>query len=419
MKTNRRTLIKNGAALLPIPFLKSYASDKKTSNDIPAKRIIFLATGWGVTAENWFPELSEHGPWESLPKALKPLEEFKNDFSLIRNCFHKHSKGAHEGSTFWLTGADKHAKAGRKFHNTVSVDQIIASEFGSETRFKSLQISSGASTNRLSWNVDGKPLSSLRSPMELYQKLFESSSQSYSELKAQLNHQKSLLDIFRTQTQRISQNLNKADNEKLNEYLQSIRDIEISISKEESWLTIPKKRPANMPAKPKETLDGPTQLKSTLDLMVAAMLVDACRVFTYALPITSMLRYFGTSISDHNMSHYHQSQERREISEKRDAEYIKALHYLITKLKSTKEADGSSLFDNTVVILGSNIKSGHSLKDCTTLVTGGAAGIRLGEHLVTKEKTPLCNVWLTLIQGMGVKANSFGDSTGVLEGIKI
>ena len=418
MNINRRLLLKSSAALLPLPFFNSLASNKNITKKKSPKRIVFLATGWGVTQENWFPDLNDKGPWTKLPKAFIPLQEYKKDFSLVRNCYHKHSKNPHQGSTFWLTGADKHGIPGKTFHNTISVDQLIASQTGKYTRFKSIQISSGASTNNLAWNENGKPLSCVRSPGELYQKLFESSSLPVAELKQQLNYQKSLLDIFGSQTKSISRGLNNADKEKLGEYLQSIRDIETSIAKEERWLSVPKKRPSNMPSRPADKLDGPTELKSTLDLILAAMQVDSSRIFTYTLPINSLLRHFGTSISEHNMSHYTQSVERREISEKRDAEYIKALHYFIKRMKSIVEEDGSTLFDNTVVVLGSNIKTNHKLRDCTTLITGGGAGIRLGEHIVAKDKTPLCNVWLTLIQGMGFSASTFGDSTGPLKELK-
>lgn len=410
---SRGQFLRSGAALLPLPIFESISSNPVLGKTQSPKRIIFLATGWGLTSENWFLPLEHKGHWKQLPKALKPLEKYKNDFSMVRNCYHKHSKDAHVGSTFWLTGANRFAIPGRNFHNTISVDQVTARHLGSETRFESIRLSAGQGVNQLSWDKNGKPLTCLRSPFEFYKTLFEEPTSSISQLKHELEHKKSILDIFQQQTFVIKKNLNKMDNEKLEEYLQSIRDVELMISKEEKWLSVPKKRPEEMPKIP-SAADAPIELKSMIDLMIAAMQVDASRVFTYSLPIESFLKYFGTSISGHNMSHYGLSENRREISEKRDHEYVKGLLYLIEKLHSIRDEYGRTLFESTTVVFGSNIKTGHSLRDCTTFITGGGSGIQLGQHIIAEEKTPLCNVWLTLLQGMGLREESFGDSTDTL-----
>jgi hypothetical protein len=115
------------------------------------------------------------------------------------------------------------------------------------------------------------------------------------------------------------------------------------------------------------------------------------------------------------MSHYGPG-ARMEASQLRDAKQSELLAGLIAKLKATREADGSSLFDHTTLVYGSNIQSIHSLENCPTLVTGGGSGIKLGQHLVMKDpKTPLCNLWLTLLRGNGLEAPSHGDSTGLIQ----
>jgi hypothetical protein len=108
-----------------------------------------------------------------------------------------------------------------------------------------------------------------------------------------------------------------------------------------------------------------------------------------------------------------------EASQARDRANSELLAGLIDKLKATKQADGSRLFDHTSVVFGSNVRNQHNLDNCPTLLTGGGAGIKLGQHLVmSNPKTPLCNVWLTLLQGAGVQAKSFGDSTGIVEQLR-
>ena len=151
------------------------------------------------------------------------------------------------------------------------------------------------------------------------------------------------------------------------------------------------------------------------DIMIAAMQVDATRVMTYRQPVDTFIRSLGASISGHNMSHYTNG-SRLSVSEMRDEKQTELFAHLIDKLKTTKESDGNSLFDNISLSYGSNIESIHYLKNCPTIITGGGAGVNHGRHLVMEDsKTPLSNLWLSLLQGTGIKAESHGDSDGVIE----
>ncbi|MEM7560166.1 MAG: hypothetical protein AAF394_13690, partial [Planctomycetota bacterium] len=151
------------------------------------------------------------------------------------------------------------------------------------------------------------------------------------------------------------------------------------------------------------------------DLMVAALQVDASRVFTYRMPVTSLIQSLGATMTAHNMSHYSEG-ERRTVSQDRDGANAKLLSRFIDKLKASKEADGSSLFDNITITMGSNLSSVHSLNNCPTIVAGGGSGFKQGRSLVMENpKTPLCNLWLSILKGSGIAAESFGDSTGVID----
>lgn len=162
-------------------------------------------------------------------------------------------------------------------------------------------------------------------------------------------------------------------------------------------------------------MNGKEQIKVIYDMMVAALQTDTTRVIGYQHPINALLPSLWHNLDGHNMSHYSPG-PRMAASQARDQALSELLAGLIDKLQATKEPDGSSLFDHTSVVLGSNVRSQHYLDNCPTLLTGGGAGIKLGQHIVMKDpKTPLCNVWLTLLKGVGVKADAFGDSTGVVE----
>lgn len=150
------------------------------------------------------------------------------------------------------------------------------------------------------------------------------------------------------------------------------------------------------------------------DLMVAAMQVDATRVFTYRQPVDTFIRSLGAVISGHNMSHY-TSGERKSVSQMRDEKQSELLAYFIDRLKDSKEPDGSSLFDHVAMSYGSNINSIHYLDNCPTIVTGGGAGMNHGRHLVMDKSTPLCNLWLSMLRGVGLPIDSHGDSSGTIE----
>ena len=223
-----------------------------------------------------------------------------------------------------------------------------------------------------------------------------------------------MLDTVLADAKSVNRKLNKTDNQKLDEYFESVREIEVRLAKEEKWLSVEKKLPADPVNEPGESLEGYEEIRVMYDLMVAAMQVDATRVFTYRMPVNSLIASLGATMTAHSMSHYSEG-ERRDVSQSRDTAHAKLLAEFIDKLKASKEPDGSSLFDNCSITLGTNLSSVHSLTNCPTLVTGGGAGIKHGRHLVMSDKkTPLCNLWLSLLQGSGIAADSFGDSTEVI-----
>ncbi|SMP68979.1 Protein of unknown function [Neorhodopirellula lusitana] len=423
LSSSRRHFLRSSTSVIALPFLQSLGFRRFASaaavSAAPPKRMIFLGTGFGVTSESWYPDTKDTGYDYTIPECLKPLAAHQKDFSILQHLEHANSRDGHSGSTFWLTGADRFAIPGRSFHNTISVDQVAANQFGSETRYASLHLDGddlgGHGTGSISWNQSGKPILGLQNPVALYHKLFSSDSIPFEQRQAMLSKERSALDTVLSDARSIKHGLTKTDVDKLDEYFESIRDIEKRIAKEESWLQVPKKTPPSSVKEPGEGLEGAPAVEAAYDLMVAAMQVDATRVFTYRLPADSFCASIGADNSAHNLSHY-AGKELTGESIRRDQAHAKLLAHLIGKLKSANEADGSSLFDNVTVVFGSNLRTKHSLNNCPTLVAGGGAGFKHGRHLVMKEdKTPLCNLWLSALRGSGIQAESFGDSTGVID----
>ena len=422
---SRRGFLRSSSALIALPMLESLGW-RRFASAAPAlarpKRMVFLSFGWGVTRESWYPDVKTIGPNYELPPGLKPLQRHQKDITVIQGLANQFANEAHWGSTFYLTGANRYAEPGQSFHNSISADQVAAAVLGQDTRFTSIQLGCDQAEGSghgpglsLAWNRQGKPVAGLNNPVSAYHRLFAEDHTPLAQRQAMLKQKRSVLDTVVDDARSVSRGLSETDADKLDEYLQSIRDIETRLSKEEQWLDVPKVKPQDIVNEPNGEIEGYEEVKVMYDLMVAAMQVDATRVLTYRQPVDTFIRSLGATISGHNMSHY-TSGTRQEVSEMRDEKQSELLAYFIDKLKASREPDGSTLFDHTSLSYGSNIQSIHYLSNCPTLITGGGAGVKHGQHLVMPDpKTPLCNLWLTLLQGSGIAVDSHGDSTGVIQ----
>lgn len=419
--TTRRHFLRSTGTFIALPALesmgfKAFAASKASS---PPKRLVFLGFGWGVTNETWFPDPAKTGAEWQLSEGLKPLARHQKDITVVQGCTNKFANEAHWGSTFWLTGANRYAEPGQSFHNSISADQVAAAHLGKETRFASIQLNSPDVSNSghgpglsMAWDVRGKPMAGLEHPVAAFHRMFSDDNTPLAERQAMLAQKRSVLDAVLEDAKRVQNGLTKTDIDKLDEYYQSIRDIEVRLGKDEQWLSVPKSKPSV--SEPKPGLAGKEEIQVMYDLIVAALQTDTTRVLTYRQPVGTLLQSLGTKVAPHDMSHYSPG-DRMAASQKRDAAQSELLAGLIDKLKATKEADGTTLFDHIALAYGSNIRTIHYLDNCPTVLTGGAANLKLGQHLVLSKDTPLCNVWLTMLNGLGIEAERHGDSTGVVK----
>jgi len=426
MKTqfNRRHFLCGTGALIALPALESigfrpFAVAAEKAKAAPPKRAVFLGIGFGVTKETWFPDLNDTGADYKLSEGLSPLARHKKDFTVVQGCSNQYSNEAHWGSTFWLTGANRYSVPGQNMANSISADQVAARQLGQDTRFASMQLDSGDGSASghgpglsLAWDQRGKPVAGFNNPLQVFHKLFSADNLPLAQRQAAIAEKRSVLDAVLTEARRVQRGLSKTDNDKLDEYFQGIRDIETRLGKDEDWLDVPK---AKAPlAEPAPGLKGRDEIELMYNLIVAALQTDSTRVMSYRLPGQELLKSMDVTLSAHNISHYSPG-DRMDASKARDKAHSELLAGLIDKLKVTKEADGSSLFDHAALAFGSNISSIHYLDNCPTILTGGGANLKLGQHLALPKDTPLCNVWLTMLQGMGIQAERHGDSSGVVK----
>ncbi len=408
--------------MIALPALESiefrrFASAAATAAITPPKRAVFFGIGFGVTKETWFPDVNQTGTDYELSEGLSPLARHQSDLTVVQGCANQYTNEAHWGSTFWLTGANRYSVPGQNMANSISVDQVVAQNLGQDTRFSSVQLNGSDEQGHgpglsLAWDQRGKPVAGQNDPVQVFHKLFSADDLPLEQRKAAIAENRSVLDAVLSEAKRVQRGLSKTDTDKLDEYFQGIRDIETRLNKDEDWLEVPK---AKAPLEePEPGLKGKPEIEIMQDLIVAALQTDSTRSLTYRMPGQSLLQSLDVKPSAHNVSHYSPG-DRMEGSKLRDKTHSELLARFIDKLKATQEADGSSLFDHTAVAFGSNISSIHYLTNCPTILTGGGANLKLGQHLVLPEDTPLCNVWLTMLQGMGIQAERHGDSSGIVK----
>ncbi|EDY22322.1 protein of unknown function DUF1552 [Chthoniobacter flavus Ellin428] len=427
LPTSRRRFLQSTTAFIALPVLESLGFRRFASAAAPVappKRMLFLSFGWGVTQETWYPD-QKPGADYVMPKGLLPLERHRKDISIVQGLWNRYSNEGHWGSTFWLTGANRYEEPGLNFHNSISADQVAAAQLGLSTRFASLQFNGAEGDMNLSghgpglslaWDVNGKPVAGLNGPLAAYHRLFAKDTTPIAQQQTMLAEKRSVLDTVMDGARTLQRGLNRTDHAKLDEYFQSIRDIETRLSKEEQWMNVP--RPPAPFAEPREFDKGREEIKLMYDIMLAAMHTDSTRVMTYRQPVASLLTSLEIKVFPHDMSHYSTTLgEKLDASQRRDFAQSELLAGFIDKLKNLKEVDGSRLFDNVSLAYGSNIRTAHELNNCPTILTGGAAGLKLGRNIVAPKDTPLCNAWLALLHGVGIKAERHGDSSGVLKEI--
>ena len=410
----RRTVLKSLSAFLALPALESFGASPAGSK-MP-KRVLFFSFAYGMM-EDWFPK--ETGFDYTLPKPLSPLAKHKKDFSIISNLSNLNASDAHWSCTTFLTGANVRSTPGVGFKNSVSCDQVMAKELGKDTRFESLAINSHKNDGgwgpglSLSWSDSGAPVQGINDPVYLYNKMFGGGKETIADKKAMLAQKRSMLDSFLIDAKSLKRKISKHDQQKMDSYFQSIRDIEKSLAKDLEWVNKP--LPKTDLSRPDKGLSGVKEAKVLFDLMAAAFEADQTRVITYRLNISELMASVGYKCGSHRISHYKGRELETEAAKKRDVLLSDLLSGLYDRFKSVKEKDGSSLFDNSTIVFGTGIRTGHTTRDYPIIIGGHGGGtLKQGQHLCYEsKKSRLSNLWLGLMQNVGVEQDTFSDSDGV------
>ena len=409
---NRRNFLKGAGLCLALPFLESGSSRVLGSiKPTRSKRILTVGNHLGFYPGAFFPKQSG---MNYIPSpTLKNIEGHRKNFTVFSHLDHDVG-GGHGGVNSFLTGVKKQESKGFPEKN-VSLDQIAAEHVGTAARFPSITAGIGEGTD-MCWTRTGVRIPPVNSPARLFNALFTQSSQSERNLeRKRLTHRGSVLDALMGSAKSLQGKINGFDRDKLDQYLTSVREVELRLQMSKEWLDRPKPEPGISPITDEERMDI-EEMPLFFDLLTLALQTDSTRVATFEIPIGfTTTDLDGVSYGYHGLSHHSKGEDK--LAELQVAEdYIfSQVNRLFTKLQEAK------IFDDTLVIVGSGMSDGsrHSNKNLPVLMAGG--GLNHKGHIISPEehhkRIPLSNLWLSALQWFGVERDNFGKSTGTFSGL--
>lgn len=453
---SRRRMLKGMGACIALPFLEAMALPgiPKYSPEKSPIRTAFLFMPNGVHPEHWTP--STFGRDFELTRQLKPLEKFKKDILVLGELMNKNSQfkgsdGHYAKSASLLTCMPIKQTIGDNISSGgVSIDQLIAQKIGNETLFPSLEygldrITTGVDINvgftrlygsSISWQSPTQPMSKEIDPRLAFDRLFRSFVPG---VKVKEDPWKqSVLDLVMEDANALKRNLGRSDQDKVSEYLESIRSVEKRISNQANK----EKFAANITpdiqrelVRVNQSIDEYVEMyagvditektRLMLDIMALAFWSDASRVTSFMFGNSVSDRNFsfldGVSGNHHSISHHMDKQELLEEYIRITAWHVEQYAYFLDKLRSIKEGD-KTLLDNSMIMFASDLRDGnrHSPRNLPIILAGKGGGkIKTGQNLIYEKDTPLANLYLTMLHSMGIEEQQFADSTGTLNDVAV
>lgn len=431
-------------AMMALPALERMAPGMAFAASAPANpvRMAFLFVPNGINMAEWTPT-APGALTGALPSSLQPLEGVRSSLNVLTGLAQHNAfalgdgPGDHARSTAcWLTGVHPRKTAGADILNGPSVDQVAAMRIGNQTRFASLEIGcersglagncdsgySCAYSSNVAWKSATQPVAKEVNPRLVFERLFgngDAEEQGESLARRRILKQ-SILDFVSEDAGRLKASLGGKDVRKLDEYFTSVREIEQRLERFESVqaarLATGQPRPKGIPSEYSE------HIRLMGDMMILAFQADLTRVCTFMFANDGSNRSYveaGVPEGHHDMSHHGGDPAKLAKKAKIDHFHIEQLAYVLNKMKSIKEGNGTML-DNTMLLYGAGISDGnrHNHDDLPLLMAGGAGGrLKGGRHMTFEPNTPLTNLFLSMLDTMGVHAETLGDSTGKLQGV--
>jgi hypothetical protein len=426
---HRRTLLRGMGATLALPFLECMSAEAKLA--ARPKRFCAVYFPYGVSLPkkesdaqwSWFP--SGEGRDFQFNESLKCLEPLRDHVTVLGGLSHPNGRkiGGHDTADIFLTAAQL---KGGQLKNSVSIDQLMASSLGEQTRFRSLSLSvdggvgEATRSSTLSFNRNGQPVPAIHQPRMVFNRLFGVEDGSLDRRRQQLQNSGHMLDRVLSHSKSLRRQLGKQDQEKLDEYLQSVRQIERRVERSEKWLDVPKPTVDVSGLHLDADDETPGELiKTMFDLMFLAYQTDSTRFITYQLGnmngATSIATKFpsllGLGDSQHSLAHGWNKPGGAEALGKWDRFRSEQLAYFLQRMDETPDGDGT-LLDHTVVLYGSSNSNTHNNHNYPLVLAGGdKLGLKHGHFHKFGEEVPLANLFVTVMNRVGLPTESFMDST--------
>jgi hypothetical protein len=452
---SRRTFLRGVGACIALPTLDSLFSGGKlraagaavgknaplavTGSGMPL-RMAFIQFANGANQERWAPK--GEGREFVLNETFAPMQELKDKFQIISNLHHNQAKNLGDGpgdharaGAAFLTGVHAWKTLGAKLKLGVSVDQVAAEQIGHLTRIDSLQLGTEPSRlygscdtgypcayqYNLSWASETTPLPPEVNPRLVFERLFgNADAGGAAEAAARLARRKSVLDFVLDDVNRLNQRLGRNDRAKVDEYLGAVRKLEQQIEKAERFRT---PTSGGRAAPDESTSDHKEHVEIMYELIALAFQTDSTRIVTFPVAWEGSNRPFlelDIPEGHHYLTHHSGNQEKILKVAKIEKWYMERFAHFVRRLDAMKEPDGTSVLHNSMIVYGSAVGDGnrHNHDELPVVLAGrGGGAVHAGRHFQLRDSTPMTNLYLAMLDRMGVPARQIGDSTGRLENV--
>ena len=415
MKTiNRRSFLRGTGVVLALPLLDIMGPQFANASS-PTQRMINICCTLGLYRDSWMPK--DLGRNYTPSEYLSIIDRHREKYTIFSGLSHEEQTGrqAHNSEITWLTSARHPGMDG--FQNSISLDQTVADHLGYVTRYPSVVLGTLTPQSQ-SYDKNGVMIPAQTSPAEVFKQMFIQGTPEEVEKESQrINDGGSILDNLKTQARTLQNSGSSEDRQKLEAYFEAVRAAEIELSKVRDWMDRPKPGVDSVPpvdnADPADILG---RIDLWLELMPLILATDSSRVISLMIQDHGVVpKLPGITADQHNLSHHGQDPGKIAQLRQLETEIVKRFGLLMDSLDGQKEND-SSLLDQTQILFGSNLgnANSHNAENLPILVAGG--DFAHGSHIAHDEKhnAPLCNLYLSLIQQMGVETDQFGQSTSTL-----
>jgi len=429
---SRRKFLRGAGILLSLPMLDAmrpvFAGAVKaaagTARKSKPRRMLGICNNLGLLPEHFFPK--DDGRAYALSPYLELLADHRADFTVFSGVWHPDVDGGHPADNCFLTAAPHPGSAG--FRNTISLDQYISERISHLTRFPSLTLGVNVLQGQrsLSWTGSGVLIPCEEKAAEVFARMFLQGTQAETDAQIRkLELGRSILDAVAGQAKHLQLMVGARDRDRLDQYFTSVRELERRMQMSREWERKPKpKVSAPMPldpASPKAYMD---KVKLMYDMARLAFETDSTRCISLLLDSVNSpaIEFGGVKTTDgyHNLSHHGKSKEKLAQLKTIDEWHMKLLSELFSQLKAVKE-DGEPLLDRTMILYGSNLGNAntHVTTNLPTIFAGG--GFKHGQHLAfnTEHNYPLPNLFVSMLQRLGLETDKFASATGTMRGLEL